>query len=136
MTIYFSAPKKFRAEDGRVIIGFDKLSTAEQLAYGYDPVPVPDPIEPDPPTPQQIQQETQQAIQDMLDNKAREYEFESIHTAGVWRGLRPHADDLVVWGAACWNKGAEIRAAVLAGERTMPTVSQVLAEMPIFEVQP
>jgi len=133
---YFPSPKNWTAPDGRVIIGFSKLTLEDQLSLGYEPETIPDPIEPDPPTPQQIQQETQQAIQDMLDNKAREYEFESIHTAGVWRGLRPHADDLVVWGAACWNKGAEIRAAVLAGERTMPTVSQVLAEMPIFEVQP
>jgi hypothetical protein len=119
-----------------VVIGFNKLTLEDQLSLGYEPETIPDPIEPEPPTPQQTQEEIQQAIQDMLDNKAREYEFESIHTAGVWRGLRPHADGLVVWGASCWNKGDEIRAAVIAGERTMPTVNQVLAEMPIFEVQP
>ncbi|WP_024333128.1 hypothetical protein [Desulfotignum balticum] len=133
MTDYFPAPKKFRTEDGRVIIGFDKLSLAEQHAYGYEPVPVPAPADPVPPSPEQIQAETKQAIQDMLDNKAKDYEFDSIHTAGIWRGLRPHAEDLVLWGAACWNKAGEIRAAVMAGERSMPTPEQVLAEMPEFQ---
>jgi len=131
---YFPSPKNWTAPDGRVIIGFNKLSLEDQIALGYEPIPIPDPVEPDPPTPEQIQQETMQAIQDMLDNKAREYEFKSIHTAGIWRGLRPHADDLVTWGAACWNKADEIRAAVIAGERPMPTMANVLAEMPEFGV--
>jgi hypothetical protein len=131
---YFPSPKNWTAPDGRLIIGFNKLSLEDQIAFGYEPIPIPDPVEPDPPTPEQIQQETMQAIQNMLDNKAREYEFESIHTAGIWRGLRPHADDLVTWGAACWNKADEIRAAVIAGERPMPTMANVLAEMPEFGV--
>jgi hypothetical protein len=134
MTDYFPSPKTYRLADGRVIIGFDKLSLADQMAHGYEPVSVPAPADPEPQTPEQIQTEIMHAIQDMLDNKAREYEFESIHTAGIWRGLRPHADDLMVWGAACWNKADEIRAAVLAGERAMPTVGDVLSEMPVFEV--
>jgi len=133
MTIYFSAPKKLRAEDGRVIIGFDKLSTAEQQAYGYNPVPVPDPVAPDPQTPERIQAETKQAVKDMLDNKAREYGFDTIHTAGTWRdGLQPHADDLIVWGAACLNKAAEIFSDFGAGKRPMPTTKDVLIEMPKF----
>lgn len=36
----------------------------------------------------------------------------------------------VVWRDACWRKGYEIMAAVLAGNRPIPTESELLAEMP------
>jgi hypothetical protein len=80
-----------------------------------------------------LQGEIIDAIQDHMDTHARQYGFASIHTAGIWAGLRPHADTLLAWGAACWAVGDQIKADVLAGLRETPTVEQVISELPVYE---
>ena len=74
-----------------------------------------------------------QDIQTMLDAKSKEYEYDTIHTANGWASEFPEAAALKAWGAACWTKSKEIRLAVQAGTRPMPTsAAEVLAEMPVF----
>lgn len=77
--------------------------------------------------------ETTIAIQSMLDAKAKEYEYDSIHTACGWADSFPDASALKAWGAACWLKSKQIRDEVIAGTRSMPSsAADVLVEMPEF----
>lgn len=82
--------------------------------------------------PVRVAKETTNAIQRMLDDKAREYRYDSIHTACGWADMFADAMALKTWGASCWIKAKEIETAVLAGTRSLPTASEVLAEMPEF----
>lgn len=82
----------------------------------------------------QRQTDTTNAIQDMLDTKAQEYRYDSIHTACGWAPALADAVALKAWGAACWLKAGEIEAEVIAGTRPLPTVLEVLAEMPEFVI--
>jgi hypothetical protein len=74
-----------------------------------------------------------EAIQKLLDAKAQEYEYDSIHTACGWVAMFPDASALRLWGAECWLKSKQIRDEVIAGTRPVPTsVDEVIAEMPAF----
>jgi len=110
------------------------LATTEQLAVHGITLEEYTPPEPEPLTPEQeaaqLQTQITSAIQSMLDAKAKEFNFDSINTASGWQGKLPMATELVNWGADCWVKSYEIRDVVIAGERAIPSVEDVLAEMP------
>ena len=72
------------------------------------------------------------AIQAMLDAKCREYEYDTINNAAGWASRFADAAALADWGAACWAKSKQMRDEFLAGTRTLPSVEEVLAEMPAF----
>ena len=91
--------------------------------------------EPVPPTEEELAQQFEAAVktqnQAIIDAKAKEYEFDSIHTAGIWMGRRPMATELIDWAASRWNALDQIKADVLAGTKAMPeSVEAVLAELP------
>jgi hypothetical protein len=86
------------------------------------------------PTPEELAKACEAAIQDMLDAKANELEYESIHTANGWVGELPECDILKAWGGECWIKSKAIRDAIMAGERTMPeSVEAFMAEIPTYD---
>lgn len=72
------------------------------------------------------------AIQNMLDAKCREYEYDTINNAAGWASRFADAAALADWGASCWAKSKQMRDEYLAGERPLPSVEEVLAEMPVF----
>lgn len=76
------------------------------------------------------------AIQSMLDKKAQEYRYDSILSARSYAGFdnpfKNEALALSTWAASCWAKAGEIEADVLASNRPMPTIEEILAEMPTF----
>jgi len=39
------------------------------------------------------------------------------------------------WMDACWAKSFEIQALVLSGQREQPTVEELLAEMPVLNLE-
>ena len=82
--------------------------------------------------PEQIAAETTEAIQTMLDTKAKAYRYDSIHTACGWADKFDDAMALKDWGSACWIKAKQIEQEVIAGTRPLPTASEVISEMPIF----
>lgn len=85
--------------------------------------------------PQQIQAETVVAIQNLLDSTARKHGYDDLRSTITYigssvvkwnnEGLRARA-----WRDECWWKAYEIQEAVKAGTRPLPTVQEVLAEMP------
>jgi hypothetical protein len=81
---------------------------------------------------EQIALDITNAIQTMLDAKAREFRYDSIHTACGWAGLLDDATALKSWGAACWAKSFEIEQDIIAGKRGLLTVAKIMAEMPKF----
>lgn len=78
--------------------------------------------------------EINKALQTMLDTKAQELRYDNMMSVRSYAGFvspfQAEAQVLAVWAASCWIKAGEIEAAVLAGARVMPSVAEVLAEMP------
>ena len=76
------------------------------------------------------------AIQNHLDTKAKEFRYYNIISARSYAGydnpFQAEAQTLAVWAADCWVKAGEIEADVEAGNREMPTAEEVLAELPVY----
>lgn len=79
----------------------------------------------------------QSSVQDMLDAKARERAYDSVLSAVTYVNsstpkFAAEGRALLDWRDVCWAKCYEIMGAVQSGARAMPTLPQVLAEMPAF----
>jgi len=93
-------------------------------------------VAPDP-TPEDIQKTFTDAIQARLDAKARERGYDSIlslcsYATSTNPKFAAEGQAGVAWRDACWAKGYEIMAEVQAGTREIPTVDELLAELPVF----
>jgi hypothetical protein len=103
----------------------------EWLAAGNTPQPV------DPPTNNEILATLTAAIQEHMDVKARERNYDGIlslctYATSTNPKFAAEGQAGVVWRDACWAKGYEIMAEVQAGTREIPTVDELLAELPVF----
>lgn len=96
-------------------------------------------VPPSPPTQQEIfakaQAELTDSIQRHLDATAQTRNYDGIlslctYVTSTDPLFAAEGQAGVVWRDACWRKGYEIMAAVLAGNRPIPTESELLAEMP------
>ena len=76
------------------------------------------------------------AIQNHLDKKAQEFRYDNMVSARSYAGyinpFQTEAQALATWCADCWEKAGQIEADVEAGNRPMPTVDEVLAELPVY----
>lgn len=73
------------------------------------------------------------AIQNMLDEKAMEFDYDNIHTSNGWLGEMPECATLKAWGGECWRKSKAIRDAILSGNRAMPTsVEEFMTDIPTY----
>ena len=85
------------------------------------------------------------AVQTLVDNKAREFRWDDIKSARAGAGvplegtesvaeiaIHTEAVKLAKWDRAVWAKAGEIEAEVLAGTREIPTVEELLAELPVL----
>lgn len=74
------------------------------------------------------------AIQNMLDSKAKEKGYDSIVSvcsyAGYENTFKAEGEAYGIWRALCWQTGYLILANVEVGTRQMPTVEEVLSELP------
>jgi len=77
------------------------------------------------------------AIQIHLDTQAQSLRYDNINAIGKYVGydndFRTEAEKLGAWASSCWKAAGQIEADVKAGNRDMPTVDEVLAELPVFE---
>ncbi len=77
------------------------------------------------------------AIQIHLDTQAQSLRYDNINAIGKYVGyendFQAEAEALGAWASSCWKVAGEIEADVKAGNRDMPTVDEVLAELPVFE---
>lgn len=80
---------------------------------------------------------TNNAIQSYLDTKAKSFRYDNINAIGKYVGyendFRTEAEKLGAWASSCWKVAGVIEAAVKAGDRDMPTIDEVIAELPVYE---
>ncbi len=74
------------------------------------------------------------AIQAMMDAKARERQYDGIQSAITYRGdgnarFAVEAEALFAWRSAVWTYATAQLAAVMAGSRTQPTVADFVDEV-------
>lgn len=93
----------------------------------------------------ELQNELSNSIQDHLDRKAQEYRYDNIKSARAMAGvpldgtesvyevsISNQAISLAKWDRAVWAKATEIEEAVLSGTRAMPTIEELILELPIL----
>lgn len=86
-------------------------------------------------TNEEIKNQLTQAVQDMMDREAEKRGYDSIFSVCTYidTGV-PRFDEEGVkarrWRSACWNKCYEILGQVENNERHIPSVDELLAEMP------
>lgn len=87
------------------------------------------------PTPEELQRQFTDAIQEHLDTFARTRNYDGILSAATYATstvdkFRAEGQYAVEVRDAVWAKGYEILAKVVAGQRPIPTIEEVLAELP------
>lgn len=131
---HYSTGQMPKTIPGVKLSNLQSASPEQLLKHGITTEPY-TPPEPIPPTEEELALQFEEAVkaqnQAIIDAKAKEYGFDSIHTAGIWIGRRPMATELIDWAASRWNALDQIKADVLAGTRGMPeSVEAVLDELP------
>jgi len=98
------------------------------LAAGNTPAAVP------PATPEQLQAQYIAALDAYIDAKARERGYDNRVTCALRAGytgpFQAEGQAFAQWMDACYATGQQALAAVLAGQRPMPTPGAFLAELP------
>lgn len=94
-------------------------------------------VDPPPPTPEQIIIQCTGAVQQYLDTFARTRNYDSILSAATYATsqvpkFKAEGQYAVEARDATWAKCYEILAAVEAVARPMPTLDELLAEMPVL----
>ena len=87
------------------------------------------------PTAEELQRQFTDAIQFHLDSFARSRNYDNIMSATTYATstvpkFKAEGQYAVEARDATWAKGYEILDAVLAGQRPMPTIEEVIAELP------
>lgn len=92
--------------------------------------------EPDPePTPEEIQAKLTYEVQRVLDNEAKKLGYDSCLSVcsyvdtGVPK-FDAEGKAFRAWRSAVWSKGYEILAEVKEGKREIPTIEDLIAELP------
>ena len=74
------------------------------------------------------------AIEWLLDSKAQEFRYDDMKSVRSYTGFdnpfRAECITLATWGASCWIAAGQIEADVASGNRAMPTITELMAEMP------
>lgn len=119
-------------------------SVHEGWRYSQDENTFLPPVEPVP-SPEETLKTMRDIIQDYLDTKSKERLYDGIlslctYATSTNPKFAAEGQAGVEWRDACWAKGYEIMAEVQAGTREIPTVDELLAELPAFhwpdEVEP
>ena len=103
----------------------------------FEILPIPTPPEPvvEPPTPEQIIAQYTDGVQQHLDTFARTRNYDGILSAATYATsqvpkFKAEGQYAVEARDATWAKCYEVLAAVEAGSRPMPTLDELLAELP------
>ncbi len=81
--------------------------------------------------------EINDAIQNHLDTKAQKFRYDNMMSARSYTGytnaFQAEAQALATWASECWVAAGQIEADVQSGVRVMPTVDEVIAELPAYQ---
>lgn len=105
-----------------------------------EPQPEPKP-EPEPEkTPEQLKKEYEDAIQLFMDNSARSYGYDNLLTAITYAEepavpkFQNEGKAFRAWRSLVWAYANEQLALVMSGKREMPTIEQIIQELPAFVI--
>ena len=89
-------------------------------------------------TPEQRITEIQEAVQHLLDSKAKEKMYDSALSIATYaissdEIFKAEADAFVIWRDRCWRKCYDILAQFQSGEIEMPSVENVIEQLPTFD---
>lgn len=110
-------------------------SSGKRITADVDGFPVL--ADPPPPTPEQIITQYTEAVQQHLDTFTRTRNYDGILSAATYATsqvpkFKAEGQYAVEARDATWAKCYEILAAVEAGSRPMPTLDELLAELPVL----
>lgn len=111
--------------------------TIEDMGEYYEVVEIPVHVE----TAEEIQKRLTDGVQNWMDSKVQERNYDSVHTCvGTYlyspvEKFRLEAEAVRDWVSYVWAKCYEILAQVEAGERDIPTLEEVIIELPELEWQ-
>ena len=124
----------FYSPDGNLEVWAERPAGYFTVAEWQDAHPEPEPA-PYVPTPEEQLAAFTYAIQSHLDNFARTRNYDGILSAATYATstvpkFRAEGQYAVEARDAAWAKGYEIMGAVMAGQRAMPTLEEVIDELP------
>lgn len=111
-----------------------QLATIEDKGDYYEVVEIPAHVE----TAEEIQKRLTDGVQNWMDNIVQERNYDNVHTCvGTYlyspiEKFRLEAEVVRDWVSYVWAKCYEILAQVEAGERDIPTLEEVIAELPVL----
>lgn len=97
------------------------------------------PYVPPAPTEEEIQKQLTDGVQAYMDSKVQERNYDNVHTCvGTYlyspvEKFRLEAEAVRDWVSYVWAKCYAILAEVKAGTRPVPTLEEVIAELPVLE---
>lgn len=109
-------------------------ATIEDKGDYYEVVDIPVHVE----TAEEIQKRLTNGVQNWMDSKVQERNYDNVHTCvGTYlyspiEKFRLEAEAVRDWVSYVWAKCYEILAQVEAGERDIPTLEEVISELPIL----
>ena len=109
-------------------------ATIEDMGDYYEVVAIPEHI----PTQEEVKKMFTDAIQKYLDTTAQSRRYDNIFTAISYvnstdETFAREAQACLVWRDKVWRKCYDILDAVEAGEREIPTMEELIAELPTIE---
>lgn len=128
-----SAQKNIEAQLKAMNVPFTVKSVNLEQVFGYDDKPVE--VELAPQTQEQIVKSFVEAVQNFMDSKAQELNYDSIFTAITYENdtnvkFAKEAEAFKTWRSQVWTICYAVLDDVLAGNRTMPTKEELIAELP------
>jgi hypothetical protein len=128
-----SAQKNIEAQLKAMNVPFTVKSVNLEQVFGYDDKPVE--VELAPQTQEQIVKGFVEAVQNFMDSKAQELNYDSIFTAITYENdtnvkFAKEAEAFKAWRSQVWTICYVVLDDVLAGNRTMPTKEELIAELP------
>lgn len=128
-----SAQKNIEAQLKAMNVPFTVKSVNLEQVFGYDDKPVE--VELAPQTQEQIVKGFVEAVQNFMDSKAQELNYDSIFTAITYENdtnikFAKEAEAFKAWRSKVWTTCYAVLDEVLAGTRAIPTKEELLALLP------
>ena len=133
--------KHYKKPDGS--IWAYELDGSQDGLIADDMVPCSEPVPADPPepTPDDLKASLINAVQAHLDEGAQALGYDDIKTAATYAGeaavprFQNEGRALRSWRSYCWDHCRVVMDAVTAGERAIPTETELLQELPVLVLE-
>ena len=84
-----------------------------------------------------VKNELEQAVQTHLDDTAKSYGYDSVISACSYAGevnpFQTESKKFIAWRGNVWAYVIQVQSDVVANVRTIPTTTELIAELPIYQ---